>query len=60
MEPPMSEPLASVEVPAARLAADPPEEPPGVISRFHGLRVTPHNRECVSNNRQNSGVAVRA
>ena len=54
----MSEPLASVEVPAARLAADPPEEPPGVISRFQGLRVTPHKREWVWKSRQNSGVVL--
>jgi hypothetical protein len=56
----MSEPVARVALPAARLAADPPEEPPGLSSGFHGFRVVPHNRECVKNVRLNSGVAVRA
>ena len=44
MEPPMSEPLARYAVPAASAAPEPPEEPPGVKSGFHGLRVTPHSR----------------
>jgi hypothetical protein len=30
IEPAMSEPVARVVVPAARAAAEPPEEPPGV------------------------------
>ena len=38
----MSEPLARVDVPAARLAAEPPEEPPGVIARFQGLNSRRH------------------
>src|SRR6476660_283225 len=30
IDPPMSEPVARYDVPAARLAPEPPEEPPGV------------------------------
>src|SRR4051794_36410328 len=30
IEPPMSDPIASVAIPAASAAADPPDEPPGV------------------------------
>jgi hypothetical protein len=38
IEPPMSEPVASVAVPAASAAADPPLEPPGEYPVCHGLR----------------------
>lgn len=44
IEPPMSDPVASAAVPEARAALEPPEEPPGVKSRFQGLRVTPQSR----------------
>src|SRR3954452_25206538 len=47
IEPPMSDPLASVAVPAARAAPEPPEEPPTPYTGFHGFRVTPWMRECV-------------
>ena len=47
MEPPMSEPLASTDDPAANDAPDPPLEPPTVTSVFHGLRVTPQSFEWV-------------
>ena len=60
IDPPMSEPLASVEVPAARLAPDPPEEPPTANLRFQGLRVTPQIRECVKPAQENSGAVERA
>ena len=56
----MSEPDASVVVPAASDAAEPPDEPPGVYSRFHGLRVTPQSREWVTAAQENSGAVVRA
>ena len=36
-----SEPIAAVTSPAATAAALPPDEPPGVCSRDHGLRVCP-------------------
>ena len=60
IEPAMSEPLASIAVPLARAAPEPPEDPPTPISGFQGLRVTPHSRECVKAAQENSGVVVRA
>ena len=48
MEPPPSVPMASGPMPAATAALAPPLEPPGVRSRFHGLRVTPKRRLCVA------------
>ena len=41
MEPPPSVQTAKGVSPAATLAAPPPLEPPGVLARFHGLRVIP-------------------
>ena len=55
----MSEPWASVVVPAASWAAAPPDEPPGVKSGFHGLRVTPQSFECVTAAQPNSGAVER-
>ena len=60
IDPPMSVPVASVVIPAASAAPDPPDDPPGPHSVFHGLRVTPQMREAVMPERQNSGVVVRA
>ena len=60
IDPAMSEPVARVELPAARLAPDPPEEPPQVRSGFQGLRVTPCRCDQVTAAIENSGVAVRA
>ncbi len=60
IDPPMSEPLASVEVPLASDAPDPPLDPPTANAGFHGLRVTPHSFECVYPAHDSSGVAVRA
>src|SRR5215217_5676130 len=57
-EPPPSEPVASGTMPAAIAAPDPPLEPPGVRSRFHGFRVTPKTRFFVSPVKPNSGVFV--
>jgi hypothetical protein len=56
IEPPMSEPVASVAVPAASAAADPPLEPPGEYPVCHGLRVTPQSRDQVTGAQENSGV----
>ena len=56
----MSEPVASVVEPAASEAAEPPEEPPGLNCRFHGLCVTPHSREWVNGAQENSGAVERA
>ncbi len=60
IEPPMSDPLASVDVPAASEAAEPPEEPPTASCGLNGLRVTPQIREWVKPAQENSGVVVRA
>src|SRR5271165_7333558 len=40
MEPPVCVPRAARHIPHATAAAEPLDEPPGVRSRFHGLRVT--------------------
>ena len=40
-EPPPSLPWATGSMPPATAAAAPPEEPPGVRSVSHGLRVAP-------------------
>ena len=56
---PPSVPSASVVMPAATAAPAPPEEPPGVYSRFHGLRVTPQSGLWVAPEWANSGVVVR-
>src|SRR3984885_13269639 len=56
MDPPVSEPIARSQTPAATRAADPPEEPPEVRSGLRGLRVSPisgwanpaaYSRHCV-------------
>ena len=41
IEPPPSLPVQIGIMPTATAAAEPPDEPPGVRSGFHGLRVTP-------------------
>jgi hypothetical protein len=56
IDPPMSEPVASVAEPAASAAADPPLDPPGEYAVFHGLRVTPHSFVQVNGAQENSGV----
>ncbi len=57
-EPPASVPTASGQMTVASAAALPPLLPPGVRSRFHGLRVTPDSGESVSGFQPNSGVVV--
>ena len=42
VDPPPSLAVANGMMPAATAAAEPPLEPPGVRSVFHGLRVVPH------------------
>ena len=44
----------------ATAAAVPPEDPPQVRSRFHGLRVTPQSLDSVVGTNPSSGTAVRA
>src|SRR5229473_1077126 len=58
IEPPQSEPVVSGTIPAANAAELPPEEPPGVRSGFHGLRVLPKSRFFVNGVKPNSGVLV--
>ena len=41
IEPPPSLPVQIGIMPVATAAAEPPDEPPGVRSGFHGLRVVP-------------------
>ena len=41
MDPPMSEPSSKGVMPAAKAAAEPPEDPPGVLSKSQGLFVVP-------------------
>ena len=58
IEPPPSEPWASVPMPAASAAAAPPLEPPGVRAVSCGLRVGPKSRFSVVGRRPISGVFV--
>src|SRR5689334_24245793 len=58
IEPPPSVPIASGPMPEATAAAAPPEEPPGVIFGFHGLRVMPVSGPSVTPFQPNSGVVV--
>src|SRR5262249_36047495 len=58
IEPPPSVPSANGTRRAARAADDPPEEPPGVLFVFHGLRVTPVSGLSVTPFHPNSGVVV--
>ena len=58
IEPAPSEPTAASTTPAATAAAEPPDEPPGVWSGCHGLRVTPNASPSVTGHRPSSGVLV--
>src|SRR4051794_25937192 len=58
IDPPPSDPDAIGRMAAATAAADPPDEPPGVRSRFHGLRVVPKRIVRVDASAPNSGEAV--
>ena len=60
MDPPPSLPVAIGSRPPATAAAVPPDDPPGVRSRFHGLRVVPCNSVEVQLMPPNSGAAVWA
>src|SRR5688572_17689333 len=60
IEPAPSTPVASGTTSAATATAEPADEPPGVRSRFHGLRVTPRElRPHVCHGVLPSGVVVR-
>ena len=58
IEPPPSEPCASVPMPAASAAAAPPLDPPGVRVSSYGLRVAPNRRFSVVGRAPISGVFV--
>src|SRR6059058_5020318 len=58
IEPPPSVPMWSGPRPAAAAAEAPPLEPPGVRSRFQGLRVMPKTRLCVAPIQPKVGVLV--
>ncbi len=58
IEPPPSLPCATGTMPAATAAAAPPEEPPGVRSRSHGLRVGPNSRASLVGRIPYSGSVV--
>ena len=58
IEPPPSVPSVSGPMPAAIAAAAPPEEPPGVLAGFQGLRVMPVRGLSVTPFQPNSGVVV--
>src|ERR1700731_2085629 len=53
-----SEPIAAATSPAATAAALPPDEPPGVCSRDHGLGVCPKPGPLVNGHCPNSLVLV--
>ena len=41
IEPPVSDPSENTHSPAAKAAAEPPLDPPGILSGFQGLRTGP-------------------
>ena len=58
MLPPPSPAWATGTIPAATAAPDPPLDPPGVWSVFHGLRAGPRNSDSVMPMIPNSGQLV--
>ncbi len=60
IEPPPSPPVAMGSSPPATAAAEPPDEPPGVRSVSHGLRVTPCSLVEVQLTPPNSDAVVWA
>src|ERR1700721_2343973 len=58
IEPPPSLPCATGTIPDATAAAAPPEEPPGVLSKSHGLRVGPKIRASETGRIPYSGSVV--
>ena len=58
VEPPPSLAVHIATIPEATAAADPPLDPPGVRSGFHGFRVTPRAGDAVKETAPNSGAAV--
>src|SRR5579862_7875114 len=60
MDPPPSLPVAIGRSPPTTAAAEPPDDPPGVRSWFHGLRVVPWSTVDVQLMPPNSGAVVCA
>ncbi len=60
IDPPPSLPVAIGSKPPATAAAEPPDDPPGVRSRFQGLRVVPCSSVEVQLMPPNSGAVVCA
>src|SRR5689334_8688774 len=58
IDPPPSVPIVNGPSPPATAAALPPDDPPGVIFVFHGLRVMPVSGLSVTPFQPNSGVVV--
>src|SRR6202040_2542491 len=58
LDPPPSVPMPKGASPAATAAAAPPDEPPGVRRRSHGLAVRPNSGASVKHLWPNSGVVV--
>src|SRR4051794_41983232 len=58
IEPPVSVPMASGASKPATAADDPPDEPPGIRSRSHGLRVGPYAEFSVDEPIANSSMLV--
>src|SRR5579862_3422516 len=58
IEPPPSLAVTNGSTAPASAAAEPPLDPPGVRSRFHGERVTPYTRFLVIAVWPNSGALV--
>ena len=58
MDPPISEPSSNDVIPLANAAAEPPDDPPGVLSRSQGLFVVPKIslKLCVSAERYGTFV----
>ena len=59
IEPPPSLAWAAGTIPAATAAAAPPDEPPVMWSRLHGLRVCPNRLDSVVVVSPSSGEALR-
>src|SRR5580693_10387029 len=58
IEPPVSVPMASGASYAATAADEPPDEPPGTLSRSHGLRLGPNAEFSVDEPMANSSMLV--
>ena len=55
IDPPPSVAVAIGAIPAAIAAPEPPDEPPGEASTFHGFAVAPYRRLSVYSANANSG-----